>query len=334
MESRVAELRVGVVGHGRWGRVHLDAFARHANTELVAVCGRDRGRTAASAAAYGAIPFTDLDSFLACGLDLVSVVLPDAYHFHPTMRILQAHIPCFAEKPLAMVRDEARELLRLAEAGKTPFGINFNHRFALPFQHGLMAVRNGAVGPCAYALWKFTGGHWPELQPSLAHLIYMQSHGFNMLTTFCGPVRDVTCVAAAPRDEDGLTTATVTMRFEQGGVGVLVASVDASYEYSRIHSFELLGLDGRILVDDAIGGYTYHPAGSQVSQVWTPGFFDDAARSFAATTERHLDVFVRAILEGRQVPIPAREGYEALLLAEAAIVSERERRTISVDADD
>jgi predicted dehydrogenase len=72
---------------------------------------------------------------------------------------------------------------------------------------------------------------------------------------------------------------------------------------------------------------TYHPAGSQVGQVWTPGFFDDAARSFAATTERHLDVFVQALLEGRQVPIPAREGYEALLLAEAAIVSENGARS-------
>jgi predicted dehydrogenase len=124
----------------------------------------------------------------------------------------------FAEKPLAMVRDEARELLRLADSGKTPFGISFNHRFAY---HSSMAWWLGmeqlgrALTPCGSSL-AVTG----RVAALLAHLIYMQSHGFNMLTTFCGPVRDVTCVAAAPRDEDSLTTATVTMRFEQGGVGV------------------------------------------------------------------------------------------------------------------
>src|SRR5947209_9633841 len=145
MASPVAELRAGVIGYGHWGRVHLEAYSRNPRTALVAVCGRDDERTRAAAARYGAAPYTDIDAFLVSGLDLVSVILPDAHHFAPTAEVLRAGVPCLAEKPLTMVRAEAEELLRLAEANSVPFGINFNHRYASPFQRALADARAGQI---------------------------------------------------------------------------------------------------------------------------------------------------------------------------------------------
>jgi predicted dehydrogenase len=185
-------------------------------------------------------------------------------------------------------------------------------------QRALHAIEEGAIGRLAYAAWKFTGGHYPERQPSLAHLLYMQSHGFNILSVVGGEVAEVTCVGCDPRQIGSLTTAAVTMRFAGGGIGVLLASVDASYRYPRIYSLEVVGSGGRLLVDDPVGAYMFHPAESQVGEVWTPGFFEDDARSFAASTERHIAAFVDALLLGQPIPIPAEEGLTALILGTAA----------------
>jgi hypothetical protein len=45
-------LRVAVIGYGRWGVVHLDAYSRNPRTELVAVCGRDTARAHSAGASH------------------------------------------------------------------------------------------------------------------------------------------------------------------------------------------------------------------------------------------------------------------------------------------
>ena len=52
-------LRVGVLGTGNWGRVHIEAYWRNPQTELVAVCGSaNRERAERMAEQYGATPIS------------------------------------------------------------------------------------------------------------------------------------------------------------------------------------------------------------------------------------------------------------------------------------
>jgi len=317
-------LRVGVIGYGAWGRVHLEAYRRNARAGLVAICGRDPRRTADVAKIYGARAYTDVGAMLGeMRLDLVSVVLPDEAHFAPTLQVLRAGVHCFAEKPLAMDREEAIQLLEAARQSGVRFGVNFNHRYATPFQKAGKLIDAGTLGAPAHLLWKFTGGHFPERQPALHHLLYMQSHGFDMLRWLGGPIRDVGCVATDPRGNGSLTTATVSLTFESGAVGTLIASVDGNYADTHVHEFECIGLNGRIRVTDALRRFEWAPRGergeSGTVQVWEPGFFDDAERDFTATTARHIDLFIAAQLGNLPVPVPAEDGYYALLAGLAAI---------------
>jgi predicted dehydrogenase len=212
------------------------------------------------------------------------------------------------------------------------FGINFNHRYSTPFQRARTLITEGRLGTPAYFLWKFTGGHFPEGQPSLHHLLYMQSHGFDMLRWLGGPVREVGAQAADPRGEGSLTTAVVSLTFASGAVGTLLASVDGSYADTHNHEFECLGLGGRIRVTDVLRGLEWAPrAEREGATSWEPGFFDDRERDFGATTARHIDRFVRAQLAGEPVPVPAQEGLEALRLGLAAIESVRTGRRVAVD---
>ncbi|MFT4284981.1 MAG: Gfo/Idh/MocA family oxidoreductase, partial [Protaetiibacter sp.] len=92
MVDRTGEraLRIAVVGAGGWGEQHARIFSRRADTELVAIVGRDPERTAARAARYGAAPYVDIDAMLdAEAPDLVTVCLPNEGHFAPTLQLLR-----------------------------------------------------------------------------------------------------------------------------------------------------------------------------------------------------------------------------------------------------
>jgi predicted dehydrogenase len=266
--------------------------------------------------------------------DLVSVILPDAEHFGPTYQVLEAGISCFAEKPLAMRLDEAEQLVATARRTGTRFGINFNHRYSTPFQRAKQLITEGRLGLPAYLAWKFTGGHFPERQPSLHHLLYMQSHGFDMLRWLGGPVREVRCAAADPRGDGSMTTAAVTLVFASGAVGTLLASVDGSYADTHNHEFECLGLGGRIRVTDVLRRFEWSPRSPRDGiTVWEPGFFDDRERDFGATAASHIDRFVKAQLAGEPVPVPAEDGLQALRLGLAAIESARTGSSVRVQPE-
>lgn len=329
-------LRVGVLGTGNWGRIHIEAYWRNPDTDLVAVCGlSNRERAERLARQYGATPYLDLGEMIEKErLDLVSLITPDDRHYAPYKQALEAGVHCFLEKPLTMDVAEGKELVALARRQGVYCGINFNHRYATPFQLAQQHVEEGKVGRLLLLHWRFTGGHYPERQTQpLAHLLYMQSHGFNMLQTFGGPIVSIVGHAFDPRGTGQYTTATLSLQFADGAVGSFIAGVDGDYKDPDIYGFEMMGDRGRIKVDDAIRRFEYAPrpefaqthqeqkGAESLALVWNSHFFDDDSRSFGRTTDRHIADFVRAMRAGEPEPIPIEEGLAALEAGQMAIDS-------------
>jgi predicted dehydrogenase len=331
-------LRVGVVGTGNWGRVHIEAYWRSPDTELVAICGSaNRERAEKLGRQYGATPYIDMSEMIEKErLDLLSIITPDDQHFAPYRLALEAKMNCLLEKPLTMNVEEGRELVALARRQGVYCGINFNHRYATPFQLVKQHLEEGKVGRLLHLTWRFTGGHYPERQTMpLAHLLYMQSHGFNMLQTFGGPIASITGHAFDPRGSGQYTTAAFSLQFQSGAVGTFLAGVDGDYKDPDIYGFEVMGDRGRVKVDDTVRRFEFAPRPSFVQShqeqkgaeslalVWNSHFFDDDSRNFSRTTDRHIADFVCAMREGRPEPIPIEEGLAALEAGQLAIDSVR-----------
>ena len=60
------------------------------------------------------------------------------------------------------------------------------------------------------------------------------------------------------------------------------------------------------------------------------GYFNDEARGFHQTFDRHVDAVVAALRAGEPPPVPATAGRRALRLAYAAIESFETGRRVSV----
>ncbi len=56
-------------------------------------------------------------------IDYALIVTPNFVHFDPAMKLIQAGIPVFCEKPLTTTVEEAEKIAALVEEKKVPFGI-------------------------------------------------------------------------------------------------------------------------------------------------------------------------------------------------------------------
>jgi predicted dehydrogenase len=313
-------LRVAVIGAGGWGEQHARIFSRRADTELVAVVGRSADKTEARAAAYGASGFTDVDAMLdAVHPDLVTVCLPNEQHFEITRHLLGVRIPLLVEKPLVFSLAEADELLAVADANEVFFTINFNHRFAEPVQRALAAIQTGALGDPVFATWRF-GGEANVGESPHANLIETQCHGLDMLELLFGPISSV-MAQMTNRTYGAYSTIAVALEFANGAVGTLLGSYDSSYAYPDSQLVELNGTLGRAVIHDTVRSLSLQSVGDEVAHVWQAGYFNDEARYFAGTFDRHVDLLVPAIRNGAPPPVPATAGRRALELADAIIRS-------------
>jgi myo-inositol 2-dehydrogenase/D-chiro-inositol 1-dehydrogenase len=314
-------IRVAVVGTGAWwGREHARVFSSRPDVELCAVVGRSVERTRARAAEFGVGGYVDLGEMLERERpDLVSLCLPNEGHFEPTLQVIRAGFPLFVEKPLVFDLDQADTLLAEAAARSLFFAINFNHRYARPVVLAAEAVRAGRLGELVFATWRFGGDPGTSSHPH-ANLIETQCHGLDMLEHLCGPVESV-MAQMTDKTGRGWSTLAVSLRFAGGAVGSLVGSYDSSYAYPDTHRVELNGTGGRVVIQDTVRRFTFTRAGSEVSEVWQAGYFDDHGRGFHRTFDEHVDAMLAAFRGGQEPPVHARAGRRALALALAIIRS-------------
>lgn len=157
-------IRVGVIGCGVQGRVHLDQYRQLEDVEIVAVCDLDPARAEATARDYGASrQATDYQALLAGDqLDLVSVcTMPDS-HCRIVKTALQAGAHVICEKPMAMNAAEAADMIEVARAAQRllTVGLNMRYMAAAGWLHRYVA--EGGIGqPVHTHAWTYdTGVPW------------------------------------------------------------------------------------------------------------------------------------------------------------------------------
>ncbi|PKQ25455.1 MAG: gfo/Idh/MocA family oxidoreductase [Actinobacteria bacterium HGW-Actinobacteria-4] len=314
-------LKIAVVGTGGWAQQHARIFSRRHDTDLVAIVGRNAERTHERAAAYGARGYTDIDQMLdQAQPDLVTVCLPNEVHYEPTLQLLKRGIPLLVEKPLVFDLTEADALLAEAERQDTFFAINLNHRYAEPVQRAKAAIDAGVLGDIVFATWRFGGEPNFGTSPH-ANLIETQVHGLDMLEHLCGPIASVMAQMTDMTRPGTYTTLAAALEFANGAVGSLVGSYDSSYTYPGTQLIEVNGTRGRALIEDTVRRLTLSAAGDETHRVWEAGYFNDEARTFEYTFDRHVDAVLDAFRAGEPPPVHARAGRRALVLAKAIIRS-------------
>ncbi|MDQ3930262.1 MAG: Gfo/Idh/MocA family oxidoreductase [Chloroflexota bacterium] len=139
--------RVGVIGTGFIGPVHVEAL-RRLGIEVVALAGNNSERTAEKARQLRiAESYGSVDEMLErSNIDVVHITSPNHLHFPHAKAALLAgkHVVC--EKPLAMDSQESRELVRLAKERKLVNAVNFMIRYYPLSMQARALVQQGELG--------------------------------------------------------------------------------------------------------------------------------------------------------------------------------------------
>jgi predicted dehydrogenase len=147
------QVRVGLVGCGGIGRVHMASYAKVADAEIVAACDLNQEKLDYAKSTFG-IQKTYLDyneMFETEKLDAVVVAVPNVVHAPIAIAALKTNHHVFCEKPMSINSIEAQKMFDTAKASNKIFMMGFNNRYRGDSQVLKSFIDKGVLGDIYYA---------------------------------------------------------------------------------------------------------------------------------------------------------------------------------------
>ncbi len=327
-------MRVALLGVGRIGRFHARLLSQMRGVSDLVVADLLAARSAEVAAEVGATAAVSVEAALDRAKAVVIAASTDA---HPALvrASIRRGLPTFCEKPLASNLAETIALAREIEASGVPFQLGFQRRFDAGYREARRLITSGDLGTL-YAVRMAGHDPAPPLEaytPTSGGLFRDFSiHDFDILRWLTGrEVEEVYADGGVRGFEvfakyDDVDTAVATLRLADGPFAVLTVARHDPLGYDV--RTEVFGSKDSI----AVGLGPRMPLRSVEPGVPAPegpgwsGFlvrFEDAYRA-------ELVAFLRVAQREVESACSARDGLEALRVAEAATLALQEHRIVGL----
>lgn len=329
--------RIGVIGAGRIGQLHMDNIQQHIpNAEIAAIADIALEHAQAVGKKLGvANVYPDpAPLFADNSIDAVLICSSTDTHASFIEEAARAGKHIFCEKPIALdlaVIDQALDVV--AKAGVC-LQIGFNRRFDPSFAEAQRLIAQGELG--AVHMVRITSRD-PEPPPpsyvavSGGMFLDMTIHDFDMARFIAGAeVEEVYAVGAVLVDpaigEAGdIDTAVITLRFANGALGTIDNSRQAVYGYDQ--RLEVFGEKGQI----AVGNPKPHTAVvSHAKGDSAPPLLHFFLQRYSDSFVAELGEFVEAIQSGTETPVSGFDGKAPVRIALAAKRSLKENRPVKL----
>ena len=107
-------LKVGVLGAGHLGKIHLRLLNQSDKYELVGFYDPDEINAKKVAAEFGYSHYANINNLIDA-VDVVDIVTPTLSHFDCAKKAIEKGRHIFIEKPITNTLEEAEELLELSK---------------------------------------------------------------------------------------------------------------------------------------------------------------------------------------------------------------------------
>lgn len=121
-------LKVGVLGAGHLGKIHLRLLNQSDQYELVGFYDAFEENANKVAAEFGYKKFDSIADLIAA-VDVVDIVTPTMQHFDCAKQVIEAGKHIFIEKPISNTVDEADEIIALSKKYKVKGQVGHVERF-------------------------------------------------------------------------------------------------------------------------------------------------------------------------------------------------------------
>lgn len=330
-------VKIAVLGCGRIGRMHADNIAAHGSASLAGVFDVATQASQEVAGKLGTKIFASAEeAFASKDVDAVLIATSTPTHADLLEKAVAAGKPVLCEKPIDLSLARVSRCAEVIGNTNVPIMLGFVRRFDAGHRAARKAVEAGDIGelhqvvitsrdpgmpPVAYA--EASGGIFRD----------MTIHDFDMARFILG--EEITEVSAtgsrliAPELMERLgdyDTVSVVMKTASGKQCIINNSRQAVYGYDQ--RVEALGDRGMVISENRrANNATLHQAAFTGQGAPLLNFFIDR---YAEAFMGEIAAFVEAIQSGKTPEVGFEDGRLALVLAEAAIRSAAENRTVQV----
>jgi len=261
-------VRVAILGAGFMGGVHARAYGTLPNVEIAAIFAPSPTRGEPLAEEVGSRWTDDLDAVLADPrIEAVDICLPTPQHRAAAEAAIAAGKHVLLEKPVALTREDAEALVRLAEETDRIFMIAHVLRFWPEYEEIARHVKSGDLGKprSGFASRRQPFPAWSELfsrsDLTGGAVIDMMIHDFDALNWVFGAPRAVTARGEKNARSGGFDQVQVLIDYDDGASALVDGGMMMPESYPFSSRLEVLGEKGAIEYTFRAGGRSVEMGG-------------------------------------------------------------------------
>lgn len=332
-------LKIGIIGAGRIGKVHLESISYHVKNATVTAMADPfmNEETEKLIRSYGVSKVTKDYKDILNDKDIDAVLVCSSTDTHAAISIeaINAGKHVFCEKP---VDHSIEKIQAVADALKEHPDIKFQVGFNRRFDHNFAAIRkaydDGKIGE-AHIL-KITSRD-PE-PPNPAYIkvsggifLDMTIHDFDMACFLTDSdveelyVNTAVLVDPAIGEQGDVDTAIITMKMTNGALAVIDNSRKAAYGYDQ--RAELFGSKGMVATsNDTVSSAVISNADGVTGE--KPLFF--FLERYMGSFSEEMRQFTEAVINDTEVPVGIHAGLQSVKIGLAARKSVEEHRPVKI----
>ncbi|MDR3267759.1 MAG: inositol 2-dehydrogenase [Tannerella sp.] len=333
----MANLKLGVIGAGRIGKVHMATLVQSVpEADVVALADVNIAGAKSLAEQYG-IPFVSADyKEIIHHTEVQAVVIcsPTDTHAKYIVETAQAGKHIFCEKPVDLSLDVIQNAIDEVKKAGVKLMVGFNRRFDPNFKKVHDMVAAGKIGDPS--ILKITSRDPAPPAPqyiavSGGMFLDMTIHDFDMARYIVGSeITEVYVKAAVLVDPEignagDVDTAIITLTFANGALGVIDNSRKAVYGYDQ--RLEIFGTKGMVTADNNFPDNHRYFTEDGISGALPLNFFMDR---YIEAYSNELKAFCDAIINNKPVPVGGEDGLISVAVGLAAKKSVAESRAVKL----
>lgn len=344
------KLKIGVVGMGSMGSDHARRIlaGEVPNMELAGVCDADESRLA-SWKSRSVPTFTSYASLLASDIQAVLIATPHFSHVPFGVSALKAGLHVLVEKPIAVQKADAEQLLAAHDKPSQIFAAMFNQRTDPLYIKIRQLLDAGELGKIQRVTWIITDWYRPQSYYDSSGwratwagegggvLINQCPHQLDIYQWLFGLPAKVRAFCHFGRYHDIEVEDSVTAYFEHAD-GASTVLITTTGEAPGTNRLEIAGERGKLVAEGGKLHYSRNeiPSGQHIRT--SPGIFSrpdvwEIEIPISGRGEQHVGIlknFAGACLQGEPLIAPAADGLRSVELANAMLLSSAQEITITL----
>lgn len=310
------KIRIGIVGCGLMGNMHLTAYKKNPDVEIVAYADSDIAKAQQCSGRVKANAYSSHKQMLEHErLDGISVCTVPSTHRQIVLDALEAGVNVLCEKPLAVSVAQAEEMTEKARKKNKLLLTAFKFRFFEEVQRAKELLGKGSLGRITCFRLMFGGyinmeGSWYADKAVSGGGIVMDNgpHAFDLIRHLFGEIKDISVQLTRLQEINVEDTARLNLVLENGAAGTV--DISWSTPVPSVHYLEIYGTEGTALLD--LNGLSYK------FKTWNEFKRVPNTLNSKEAFARQIDHFVRAVKNNTPTVVHNNDGLEAQKIIERA----------------